>query len=154
MGIRRVVWALVLAASVFVVTRPAAAQLPTGDISGRVTDWSGAVLPGVTVIVTNVALQVPQTATTTETGAFRFANLSIGTYRVQLELSGFKTLVLEDIRVLLGQNTELQPKLEISQVMETITVTGESPVIDTKAVNTGHVFTKEQLPSPPPAIRG
>lgn len=149
MGIRRISRAFVLAA--MVAAHPAAAQTPTGDISGRVTDTSGAVLPGVTVTLTNVGQEVPQTATTTETGAFRFARLSIGTYRVQFDLGGFKTLVLDDIRVLLGQNTELQPKLEISTVQETVTVSGESPVLDQKAVSTGHVFTKDQLDSIPSA---
>jgi hypothetical protein len=149
MGIRKTIRLLLLAAGVLIAA-PAAAQT-TGDMSGRVTDSSGAVLPGVVVTATNVALQVPQTAVTSESGAFRFAQLALGTYRVQFELAGFKTLVLDDIRVQLGQNTELQPKLEISTVQETVTVSGESPVIDTRAVTTGGVFTKEQLDNIPSA---
>jgi hypothetical protein len=151
MDIRWIGRALAMAAAILVAGSADAAQTPTGDLSGRVTDSSGAVLPGVTVTVTDFGRPVPQTATTSETGAFRFANLSIGTYRVQFNLTGFRTLVLDDIRVLLGQHTELQPKLEISQVQETVTVSGESPVVDTRAVNTGHVFTKEQLDNIPSA---
>jgi hypothetical protein len=149
MGIRLLTCVLSVAA--VLAAEPSAAQLPTGDISGRVTDASGAVLPGVTVTVMNVGQEVSQTATSTETGAFRFAALSIGTYRVQFDLGGFKTLVLDDIRVMVGQNTELQPKLDISTVQETVTVSGESPVIDPKSVNTGHVFTKDHLENIPSA---
>jgi hypothetical protein len=130
---------------------PAAAQTQTGDITGRVLDSSGAALPGVTVTIENAAQSVPQSAITTETGAFRFANLAIGTYRATFELTGFKKLVLEQVIVALGASTDLQPKLDISKVQETVTVTGASPVVETSAVRTGQTFSREQLEGLPTA---
>ena len=61
-----------------------------GSIFGKVTDSSGAVMPGVTVTVTGTGLQLPRVAVTTETGAYQFPNVPIGTYAVTFELQGFK----------------------------------------------------------------
>lgn len=129
---------------------PSAAQT-TGDISGRALDTSGASVPGATVTLTSSATAAAQTTVTSDTGGFRFAGLVPGAYRVQFELAGFKRLVLDDVRVLLGQTTELQPRLELSPVQETVTVTSEVPVVDTSGIKTGQTFTKELLDGIPTA---
>jgi hypothetical protein len=103
------------------------------------------------VTLENSAQPVPQSAATTETGAFRFANLAIGTYRVTIELAGFKKLVLERVTVALGATVDLQPKLDLSQIQETVTVSAGSPVVETTAVRTGSTFTKDQLEGLPTA---
>ncbi len=130
---------------------PAAAQVQTGEIFGRVTDMTGAVLPGVTVTVTSSALQGVQTAVTTETGAYRFPRLPIGVYVVTFDLQGFKRLVREGIQLTSGFNAEINARLEISAVEETITVSGESPVVDTKEVRTGGTFSRDVLENIPSA---
>src|SRR5688500_13414513 len=137
-----------LAAAAF--ARPAVAQT-TGDIAGRVVDSSGSVLPGVTVTVTSGATAVPQTSITSDTGAFRFAGLVPGLYRVQFEMGGFKSTVLDNVRVFLGQTTDLQQRLELSAVQETVTVSGGVPVVDSAAVKTGQTYTREFLEGIPTA---
>jgi hypothetical protein len=129
----------------------ATAQQQTGEIFGKATDESGAVLPGVTVTLTGDVLLQPLTAVTSETGSYQFPRLSIGTYAVRFELTGFKTVVNEGIRVTVGFNAQVNAQLGISTVQETITVTGESPIVDTKETGTKQTFTNELLQSIPSA---
>src|SRR5262245_35979592 len=130
-ALRRLFVLLCLALAVGV--HSAAAQVSTGEVFGKATDGTGAVLPGVTVTLSGPALIQPMVATTTETGAYRFPTIPIGTYSVNFELAGFKRYVRSDIIIQAGFNAEVNAKLEISTVQETVTVTGESPVVDTKS---------------------
>jgi hypothetical protein len=127
------------------------AQQQTGQIFGKVTDESGAVLPGVTVTLTGPSLLQPQVATTSETGSFQFPRLDVGTYDVKFELPGFKTVIKQGIRVTVGFNADVSTQLGVSTVQETVTVTGESPIVDTKQTGTKETFTLEQLQSIPSA---
>ena len=126
------------------------AQQQTGDIRGRVTDNSGAVLPGVTVTLTEPT-GTTQTAVTSETGSYIFPRLPIGTYIVKFEIAGFKTVIREEIRVTIGLNVDLNQVMEISSVQETVTVTGETPIVDTTEVGTQATFNRETLQSLPTA---
>jgi hypothetical protein len=127
------------------------AQQQTGEIFGRVIDRTGAVLPGATVTVTSAALLQPQTAITAASGAYRFPNLPIGVYSVNFELAGFKRLVRADVRIQAGFNAEVNARLELSSVEETVTVTGESPIVDTRTTTLGTNFGKELLEAIPSA---
>src|SRR5215831_19690211 len=91
--------AVVAALALAIFAASARAQSPTGEIFGKVTDTSGAVLPGVTVTLTGPSLLQPQTAVTSETGTFQFPRLNVGTYNVKFELTGFKTVIKESIQV-------------------------------------------------------
>ena len=93
----------------------------------------------------------PLTAVTSETGTFQFPRIEIGTYSVKFELAGFKTVVNEGIVVTVGFSAAVNAQLGISTVQETITVTGESPIVDTKATGTKQTFTNELLQSIPSA---
>jgi hypothetical protein len=137
--------------ALFATSAIASAQSQTGEIFGKVTDGSGAVLPGVTVTVTGPVLLQPLTAVTSETGTFNFPRIEIGTYSVKFELAGFKTVVNQGIIVTVGFAAAVNAQLGISTVQETITVTGESPIVDTKAVGTKQTFTNELLQSIPSA---
>lgn len=138
-------------AAALLCAAPAAAQTQTGDISGRALDTSGAALAGVTVTIESAAQPAPQTAVTADTGAFRFASLPIGLYRVTFDLAGFKKLVLEQVSVTVGATTDLQPKLDLSKVQETVTVSAAASVVETAAVRTGSTFTRAQLEGLPTA---
>src|SRR5437762_4454721 len=129
----------------------ARAQVSTGEILGKATDTSGAVLPGVTVTLTSAALIQPMLAVTTETGAYRFPSIPIGTYTVAFDLTGFKKYIRSDIIIQAGFNAEINAKLEISTVQETVTVTGESPVVDTTSTTMSASFTKDMLEKIPNA---
>src|SRR5262249_13937481 len=99
---------IVLAIVAFFATATlASAQSQTGEIFGRVTDQSGAVLPGVTVTLTAPHLLQPLTAVTSETGSYQFPRLEIGTYAVKFELTGFKTVGNEDVRVTVGFSAQI-----------------------------------------------
>src|SRR3954463_12598637 len=148
MRFKVVVLALV---ALFATSALASAQSQTGEIFGKVTDASGAVLPGVTVTVTGPVLLQPLTAVTSETGTYQFARIEIGEYAVKFELAGFKTVVNQGIRVTVGFSAAVNAQLGISTVQETITVTGESPIVDTKNVGTKQTFTNELLQSIPSA---
>src|SRR5713226_10032160 len=123
---------LVLLAMFVTGVATASAQSQTGEIFGKVTDQSGAVLPGATVTLTAPILLQPLTAISSETGTYQFPRLEIGIYTVKFELTGFRTVVHEGVRVTVGFSAQINAQLSVSTVQETITVTGQSPVIDTK----------------------
>lgn len=141
-----------LAALVLVVSAsPALAQVQTGEITGKVTDNTGAILPGVTITLTGATLIQPQTAASSDSGTYNFPRLPIGTYTVKFELPGFKTVVREDVRLTLGFTAQIDQQLDISTVQETVTVSGESPVVDTKSTAARTTFDLEMLQNLPSA---
>jgi hypothetical protein len=119
------------------------AQRTTGDLLGVVRDASGAILPGVTVTISGPRIAGTQSATTSENGTYRIPNLPPGTYTVKVELSGFKSVVLEGIRINLGGTAEQNVALEIGQLAETVSVVAESPVIDTTSNEVGTTFDQD-----------
>jgi hypothetical protein len=129
----------------------AAAQQQTGEIYGRAADTSGAVLPGATVTVAGPALIQPRVAVTSEAGTYRVPELPIGTYSVTFELAGFRTMAMPDIRVTIGFRAQVNATMELSTVQETVTVTGASPLVDTREVGTRSSFDLETLQNIPSA---
>jgi len=122
---------------------PAAAQISGGSVSGTVTDEQKAVLPGVTITLQGT--DRTQTAVTDEAGRFRFLNQPPGAYIVTVELAGFARVVREGIVVAVGRDADLPVQLRLAAVAETITVTGESPLVDTKVTGTATNFTTDEL---------
>src|SRR5919109_1952433 len=123
----------------------------TGTINGRVVDASDAVLPGVTVTISAPQMQGTQTTVTNEEGNYRFPGIPPGTYRVQYELPGFATVVREGIRVTLGFTATLNVTMQVSSLAETVTVTGESPVVDVTSTKTSTNYDYRELASIPSA---
>ncbi|MDO8836652.1 MAG: carboxypeptidase regulatory-like domain-containing protein, partial [Vicinamibacterales bacterium] len=146
---RRVLALLVLVALLGSVTMAAAQN--TGEIYGKVTDASGGVMPGVSVSLSSTVLLRPQTFITTETGTYRFPQLPIGLYTLRFELSGFKTVIKEGIRIEIGLSAQMNQALEISTLQETVTVSGETPLVDLKDTGKTNRFTQEALQSIPSA---
>lgn len=145
-GLLAVAFAAVTATSAFAQGGGASS---TGTIQGRVTDAQGAVLPGVTVTATSPAALGAQTTVTSETGNYRFPALPPGVYTVTYELGGFNTVRREGIQLSLGFTANLNIELALATLQETVTVTGESPVIDTSATRVQQNFKTEQLMSIP-----
>ena len=127
------------------------AQQQTGEIFGKAADTSGAILPGATVTVAGPALIQPRVAVTSETGTYRIPELPIGTYTVTFELAGFRTLALQDIKVTIGFRAQVNAAMELSTVQETVTVTGASPLVDTREVGTKASFDLETMQNIPSA---
>ena len=132
-------------------TTAAVAQQQTGEIYGRATDNSGAVLPGATVTVAGPALIQPRVAVTSEAGTYRVPELPIGSYSVTFEMPGFRSLALQDIRVTIGFRAQVNGQLELSTVQETVTVTGASPLVDTRETGTSSTFDLETMQNIPSA---
>jgi hypothetical protein len=135
----------IVIALVAALAMPAVAQVQTGSILVKVVDQQGAVLPGVGVSISSpVLVSETMTGTTDAGGVYRFPSLSPGTYRIKLDLQGFQTLLRENIVVLVGQTTPVDLTLGVAGLAETVTVTGESPVVDTTSANV-NVNLSEQL---------
>jgi hypothetical protein len=136
------IWVLALAACV-ATANFASAQVQGGSISGVIRDDQGGVLPGVTILLEGGG---PSRTFVTDTdGQYRFLNVPPGTYRVTASLQGFSTFVREGVVVAVGQNVQLPLVLGLASVQESVTVTGESPVIDTRAMGTATNFTQDEL---------
>ena len=139
----------VLALALVLLATNLYAQRTTGDLIGVVKDSSGAVLPGVTVTVTGPNIPRAQTAVTSEIGSYRVSNLPPGTYTASFELSGFKSVSLQGLRVNLGGTHEQNVALEIGALSETVTVAGQSPIVDTTSAEVGTTFDKDWVENAP-----
>ncbi len=127
------------------------AQQQTGEIYGKAADTSGAVLPGTTVTVAGPGLIQPRVAVTSEAGTYRIPELPIGTYSVTFELAGFRTMSMQDIRVTIGFRAQVNGAMQLSTVQETVTVTGASPIVDTRETGTKSSFDLETMQNIPSA---
>src|SRR6516225_6515169 len=132
-GMKMVRHFLVLVAAAFLSTGTALAQTtPAGSANGTVTDVSGAVLPGVTVTISGPTLLGKQQSITNDKGQYRFPLLPPGDYQLVYELGGFATVERQGIRVGVGFNAEVNVKMEVASLKESVTVSGQSPAIDTQ----------------------
>ncbi|MBI1875978.1 MAG: carboxypeptidase regulatory-like domain-containing protein [Acidobacteria bacterium] len=123
----------------------------TGTIAGRVSDTSGGVLPGVSVTAGSPSMLGTQTSVTNEQGLYRFPAVPPGTYTLTYEIAGFNTLRREGIQITLGFTATINVELTVATLQETVTVTGQSPVIDTAATRVQQNFKLDQLQSIPNA---
>jgi len=130
---------------------PAAfAQGQTGSIAGNVKDSTGAVLPGVTVEASSPALiEKTRTAVTDGQGAYKIVDLRPGTYTVTFTLTGFSTTKREGIELTTAFTANVNAELRVGGVQETITVSGESPIVDVQNVVQKSTATREVMDAIP-----
>jgi Carboxypeptidase regulatory-like domain/TonB-dependent Receptor Plug Domain len=144
---RRVVLASVLG---LVTAAVAAAQQGTSELRGRAVDQQDAALPGVSIVVTNQDNGTFRETVSGADGAFLLSAMTPGTYEVKAEMAGFKTYQSRDVRLEVGRSALIEIKLELGTIEESVTVTGEAPLVDTssKAIG-GNVSAREfvDLPS-------
>jgi hypothetical protein len=137
-----------VASAVFLSAAAAAAQ-STSTFNGRVLDQGGAVLPGVTVTVTNVSTGVIRTTVTNAEGQYSVPGLEPGTYEIRTELSGFAPTARTDARLTVNATITVDFELRLAGLQETLTVTGEAPLIETtqsKVANTIETTELQNLP--------
>jgi hypothetical protein len=126
------------------VLAPTFALAQTSTISGTVRDASGGVLPGVTVEASSPALIEKTRATVTSgSGTFSILALRPGTYTVKFELPGFTTVIREGIELTSDFTATINVDLKVGALEETLTVTGESPIVDTQSITQRVVMTQE-----------
>lgn len=121
----------------------------TGAINGRITDGTSAVIPGVTVTLTSPSLMGARTAVSDPDGQYRFTAVPPGEYTVVFELAGFGTVRNEGIRISVGFTATVNADMKLASLTESITVTGQSPVVDTSATQVGTTFDAKQLSALP-----
>ena len=125
-------------------------MINASGIEGIVTDATGGVLPGVTATLESPQLTVPQiTRVTDGEGGYRFTDLGIGTYTITFQLPGFSTVIREGVRLTDRFTARIDVELELSTVQETITVSGQSPVVDVTSAATVQTLTREVIESVP-----
>jgi hypothetical protein len=143
---KRLLWIWVVGFVLVASRTSVAAQGVDANISGRVTDQTGGILPGVSVTVTGPSLLVPEiTAITNELGEYRVSPLPVGLYTVTFGLDGFRSVRREDIRLTVGFTARVDVELGVGGSAETVTVVGQSPVVDVAATNASTVLTTEFL---------
>ena len=139
-----------LAALVCALLIPAAALAQTGAIAGAVTDETGGVLPGVTVEATSPALIEGVRATVTDgAGLYTIEALRPGTYNVTFTLPGFSTFVREGIELVSDFTANVDGRMSVGSIEETITVSGVTPVIDVQNVVSRQNLSREQIDTLP-----
>src|SRR6266852_1423307 len=121
------------------------AQAVRATILGVVRDATGATMPGATVEVRNVGTGVAQSVVTNEQGRYNTPDLAIGTYEVQASLSGFQRVVHKGITLRVGSQNVVDFTLPIGQIEETVTVTGESPIVDTTSSAVSTTIEQKQI---------
>ncbi len=117
--------ALLLPASLF-------AQAGSGTISGAVSDSSGAVMPGATVVASNDATGFKRQSVVSSSGDFSLVGLQPGEYTVNVEMQGFKRYSAKDLKLEVDQNIRLDVKLEVGNVAEVVEVTGQAALLNTE----------------------
>lgn len=136
----------------WLVMLPASVYAQQATITGVVKDASGAVLPGVTVEASSeVLIERTRTAVTDGSGQYRIVDLRPGTYAVTFTLPGFSTVKREGIELTGTFVASVNAELRVGQVTETITVTGETPIVDVQSVRRQNTLTNELLTTVPNA---
>ena len=131
---------IVLVLLVGVIACGAAWAQSTAQISGSVTDQSGAVLPGVEVTATQTGTGLIRNVVTNETGSFVLANLPVGPYRLEAGLPGFRTYVRTGIVLQVSGNPVINVVLEVGQVAETIEVQADAALVETRSTGVGQLI--------------
>src|SRR5215467_2277921 len=121
------------------------AQSDRGTITGTVADTTGALIPGVSIVATNVETSARYETATTETGNYTLAQLPAGLYQLSAELPGFKKYVRQGITVLVAQTLRLDVNLEIGSNGESVTVTEAAALLKTESSEVAHNVTAEFL---------
>lgn len=145
---RLIVLALLL--SLAAASRSAAQSTAiNGSVEGVVSDESGAVLPGVTVTVTNLDTGDQRVVVTNESGLYRAPLLPLGKYRVSAELTGFKKFEQTGINISAGQTAVISIKLGVGALSETISVTADAPLVDLSKTEQGRTLSEVEIKTLP-----
>ena len=134
-----------LFASLFAASMAFAQGASTASIAGTVRDSSGSVLPGVTVTATQTETALERTAISDAEGRYIISNLPVGPYRLEFMLAGFRSFVQTGLVLQVNGSPTINAALEIGAVEESVTVQGESPLIETRSVGIGMVVDNQRV---------
>ena len=134
---RRVPIGLFVAALFFTLVTPLVAQQGTSEITGKITDEQGAILPGVAIVVTNEATGVFRDVTSSAEGTYFASQLVPGRYKIVAKLTGFRTLERSGLVLQVGNAMTINLVLAVGGIEENVTVTAQSPIVDTTSARVG-----------------
>ncbi len=149
MKTNRIILAMITLVAALVAPPAAMAQQTTGNITGRIIDAQGAAVPGVTLTAKNTQTGFSRSDVTDAEGIYRLNALPVGTYDLTAELSGFSRVENKGVVVNVGQSLEIGMTLKVASVQENITVTGETPLIETRSSSVGGVVDVARIESLP-----
>jgi hypothetical protein len=125
------------------------AQTNFASFTGTVTSTDGSVVPGASVVATNVATQVTYTATSNEQGLYTISALPIGTYKVQAELQGFQKFETNEIKLESGQTARVDITLQVGGFEQNVEVSGVTPILQTQNAVVGEVISETTIRNTP-----
>src|SRR5687768_883664 len=137
------IWGMLLCVAVGIGSL--SAQITTGTISGLVHDTTGAVIPRASVSVRNVETGIVRNVTTDEGGRYRTPDLASGSYEVAVHADGFQSLVRAGIEMTVGRQAVVDLTLQIGAVAESVTVTGEAPLLETTNATVADLVSETQM---------
>src|SRR6185503_9725703 len=145
-------WCAAATAALVILFVAPAVVWAQATITGTVKDTSGALLPGVTVEASSpVLIEKVRSAVSDGTGQYRIENLRPGMYTVKFVLTGFSTVVREGVEVSGSATVSINADMRVGSLEETITVTGESPVVDLQSAERETVLTNDVIKAIPTA---
>lgn len=122
----------------------------TGTLTGVIKDEKGAVVPGAAVKLTNLGTNAERSATSTDEGVYEISQLVPGTYRLEVQATGFSKVVVENVVVNVLQRTTISPELKVGAIGETVTISADSaPLIETTKTDVGGVIDQRRLENLP-----
>jgi hypothetical protein len=138
------VWKMLLVVGLLVGNQ-LIAQLPTGGISGTVSDPTGAVMPGVAISIRNVETGLSRSGTSEADGSYRFSAVPVGPYEVRAEHPGFQRILSTGVTVTVGQEAVLRLSLQVGAVEQTVSVTADAPMIETTTATVSGIVAENQV---------
>src|ERR671912_325199 len=122
-----------------------AAQAAVGALVGNVSDESGGAGPGATITATETRTNISRTAVSNAAGNYTFTNLASGVYRIDGELAGFRKFARDGVEVSVNTTVRVDIALALGELEESVTVTGEAPMLQTDRTDTGRIIESAQI---------
>jgi outer membrane receptor protein involved in Fe transport len=146
---RKLLILVVCLAALATMCLPLNAQVTFGTVTGTVVDSSGATVSGATAKLTSLGTNETRTMQTGSGGIFAFSNLIAGLYRVEVQATGFKHFVQDNVEVQVGVSTRVDATLEVGSMAQTVTVTTEAAPLQTDSASLGTTISQEEVESIP-----
>lgn len=146
---KRIIVAMIAACALVLASSPASAQQTTGSIQGRITDAQKAAVPGVTVTAKSKTTGFSRSEVSDSEGVYRLNALPVGSYDVHAELAGFAPFDRKDLIVNIGESLDVNIDMRVAGVSENVSVTAESPIVNTNSSSVGGVVDTSKIESLP-----
>src|SRR5262245_17846701 len=136
---------IIVALAAMLVTTAAVAQTTTGTILGSIKDTQGGVVPGATVTATNLGTQYSRSVVTDSAGEYTLPLLPVGSYMIVVTIPGFKNFTQTGIQLEVGRNARVDATIELGAVSETVSVVGDSPLVDTASASLSRTVGQNEV---------